>query len=405
MSSETIDHGERAHSEIGASSASRWLACPASVIASRGIAEKGSTFAAEGTAAHELSEHCFENNVEAYTCVGQEFNGFIVTTEMAGHVQYYLDNMKRFTLSDEYDVTIEERFELPKIHKDMFGSNDFCATGINNGRLVIADFKYGAGLNVNAEKNIQLIIYALGAYYASNFIYDFKEVSLIVVQPRMEGNEWSQWNITIDELLAYEQILIAGVTEVYSESPKYDSGEHCRFCKAKATCPLLKGQTEDLIQQSFAAVPFEEKPKLPEIKTLDNDTIVKVLKHSKQIENWFKAVSAHAYEMLENGEELEGYKLVKSKSNRKFIDEGQFIEDHILLEASFEDSLFAPKKLLALGKLEKLIGKAELAPYLYKPDAGNTIAPISDKRAETPNRKDLTQQAFAPVEEFNDMEF
>ena len=322
---------------------------------------------------------------------------------MAGHVQYYLDNMRVY-VNGEYDTYVEEKFKLPQIHKDMFGSNDFCAMGLNNGELVIADFKYGSGLNVEAENNIQLIIYALGAYYDSNYIYDFNTVKLIVVQPRIEGKEWSEWIISVEKLLEFEEILKQGVAEVYSENPKFKTGDHCRFCKAKHLCTAMKEETEDLINHKFDSVPVEEKPLLPEVASMDKELIAKVLKHSSMIESWFKSVASHAHGLLEQGEEIEGYKLVKRKSNRKVRDEKELLE---AFGETFGDKIVRTQ-LETLSKLEKVIGKKELEPYLIKPDTGTQIAPVSDKRPAVISQKELADTAFEEADkedEFDDMEF
>lgn len=46
-----------AHARLSPSSAERWMTCPGSVKLAEGIEDKGSSYAAEGTAAHELAEH------------------------------------------------------------------------------------------------------------------------------------------------------------------------------------------------------------------------------------------------------------------------------------------------------------------------------------------------------------
>jgi len=47
-----------AHSPIGASSAERWINCPASVRLSEGCKKPAGIYAEEGTAAHSLCEEC-----------------------------------------------------------------------------------------------------------------------------------------------------------------------------------------------------------------------------------------------------------------------------------------------------------------------------------------------------------
>lgn len=408
---DNVNHTDRKHSEIGASSASRWLACPASVKMSRGIEDtKDSPFAIEGTIAHELAEYCFNNNVSAYDCIGKEFyiekfSNYIVDEDMAGYVQYYVDAMGRYINSDEYDVSIEEKFTLPQIHPDMFGSNDLCAMGIRNGELVIVDFKYGKGINVEAYKNMQLIIYALGAYHDANFIYEFKTVKLIVVQPRIEGKEWDEWEISVEELLMYEDLLKDGVTRVYMDNPEFKTGKHCRFCKVKVTCPHIKKEAEDITQLSFELAPIEEEVLLPEVNTLSNDQIARILDLSSTIQDWLDAVQSYAVGlMVDKGEKIEGFKLVKKRSNRKIGSSEIFIKD---FEGTFGDKLYK-KSLKSMGELEKLVGKKEIEPYIIKPDAGLTIAPVYDKREEVIVGLLESHEAFSEADkqlEFDNMDF
>jgi hypothetical protein len=399
-----VNHSDRKHSEIGASSAHRWLNCPGSVAATRGLPDKTSSYASEGTCAHEASEYCFANDCDASETIGMKFEGHTVDEEMASHVQYYLDNMKKYTDSEEYDVFIEEKFELPNIHKDMFGSNDFCAMGIENGELVIADFKYGKGLNVSAKENIQLIIYALGAYHDSNEIYGFERVKLIVVQPRIEGSEWDEWEISVEELLEYQEKLKEGVKEVYSDKPKLSPGDHCRFCKAKPTCKALLKKTEELTTHAFDSVPIEKEPTFPKPQEMDKETIAKILTHSSLIEDWMKSVSAYAHTLMDKGEEIPGFKLVSKRSNRKFRDEKAIIDQ---FEPTFGDKIFRTQ-LQTLGNLEKLVGKKELEPFLYKPDTGNQIAPLADKRPSVAPAcliDDAFDDADKDEQDFDNMEF
>ena len=46
------------HAKLSASGAHRWMACPGSVAAEDGLPDKSSSFAEEGTIAHDVMEKC-----------------------------------------------------------------------------------------------------------------------------------------------------------------------------------------------------------------------------------------------------------------------------------------------------------------------------------------------------------
>jgi hypothetical protein len=60
-----LDHSTRAHALLSASSSKRWLACPPSAVLNDALPDEGSTFAAEGTKAHELAELCLRKGKNA----------------------------------------------------------------------------------------------------------------------------------------------------------------------------------------------------------------------------------------------------------------------------------------------------------------------------------------------------
>ena len=96
-----------AHAKLSASGSARWLNCPGSVNAEKGVRDKSSFFAQEGTAAHALAEHCLVNSVDAASQIGQTFEGFKVGVEMSDHVQTYVDYVLQFTGEHMYEVRVD----------------------------------------------------------------------------------------------------------------------------------------------------------------------------------------------------------------------------------------------------------------------------------------------------------
>lgn len=87
------------HSELGASIAARWMACPGSVRLSRGMPNYDTIHSLTGTAAHALAEMCFDDaSFEPHQFIGDEIpiesksvGSVTVTEEMADAVKLFAE--------------------------------------------------------------------------------------------------------------------------------------------------------------------------------------------------------------------------------------------------------------------------------------------------------------------------
>ena len=93
--------------------------------------------------------------------------------------------------------------------------------------------------------------------------------------------------------------------------------------------------------------------------------------------------------------------MVAGRSIRK-ISDPQAVMLTLDMEGFDESQYTKPKELLALGALEKLVGKKELAAligdYIVKPEGKPTLVPESDKR---PPLRDVDSD-FADIEVVTD---
>lgn len=375
MGNDVANHSERAHSELGASSASRWMNCPASVGLSRlAPDEKESAYASEGTCAHELAEVALLGSGDCSDYIGEEYEGFTVTSEMANYTQIYVDYVLEASDNPIADTLIEERFSLEHIRPDMFGTNDACILE-PFGTLEIIDLKYGKGVEVSPVNNKQLLYYALGASKGN----EFKDVKLTIIQPRVQ-DPIKSWTIPFKELKAFEEELKEAVGRVESEEPEFKSGDHCRWCRAKAICPKRLEEAQEIARMDFGneLEPTNDNS-LPDPSTLNVIQIKNILNHSKAIEDWLKAVAVYAQNKMENGGHVDGYKLVRGRATRKYVSEADVISS---FEAEYGDSLYAKRKLIGIPAMEKMVGKEALADFIEKPLGKITIAKRDDKREE-----------------------
>jgi len=86
---------EKVHSELGASVAHRWMACPGSVQLSRGQPNYQNEHSRAGTAAHAVAEMALRKGVDADLWIGTSVEGVEVTEDIAAGVQVFVDYVRK----------------------------------------------------------------------------------------------------------------------------------------------------------------------------------------------------------------------------------------------------------------------------------------------------------------------
>lgn len=374
-------HSERAHAKRGASSAHRWMACPGSLNQSAGIVDPGSEYAAEGTAAHEVADMCLTQGQDAITFVGRSITvgkfKIEVTEEMTEAVQVYVDYVNNLKAkSPNAHVMIEHKFDLSNVVlPGMFGTNDACVYDPDTGVLEVIDYKHGQGYAVDAVSNPQLLYYALGAATTDEG-RALSTIKITIVQPRAPHREGPirSWETDPFALMEWTEELKRSALATEDPSAPLISGSHCKFCPAAGTCPQIRKDAENAANLEFA----------PVAEDLTKEQVAAILKKADLIETWIKAVRAHAFQTLDRGGEIPGFKLVAKRATRKWLnDDVDFMTGVLASQFDLEPSDITTPKLLTPSQLEKKIPKtlrAELANFYDKKSSGATMAKAEDPR-------------------------
>jgi hypothetical protein len=359
-----------AHAKLSASGAHRWMSCPGSVAAEGELPNRGSAFAKEGSAAHELAEIVLNKGGSAFDWEGKpliEHNTVIPDREMVGAVQEYVDYLGNLKGDRLYEVRVDFSPWVP----DGFGTSD--AIVIDGDTMHVVDLKYGKGVKVDAERNPQAMLYALGAINEFGFIYGAKRIFCHIHQPRID--HVSVWEISVDDLMAWgEEVKILAETALSADAKRSPGEKQCRFCAAKAVCPALLKLTEETIGVELASMADLAAP-----TRLTGAQLSLVLTHRALINGWMESVEQLVTERLANGDAFPGWKLVEGRSLRQWSDEG---EAERLLVAELGDNAHE-RKLISPAKAEKALGKkraALVADVVVKPPGKPTLAPESDPR-------------------------
>lgn len=375
------------HSKLGASSANRWLNCPGSVQLSETIPpQPSSAYALEGTAAHKLAEICLIQGKNPKDLIGEPIrlndeakkieDLYVVSEDMAEAVEVYVNYIRKL----RGELSVEMQFNLNFIEEGMFGTNDACVYNRQLGMLEVLDYKHGAGVPVSPVENAQLAYYGLGAAKIYE-LHPNSTIKLTIVQPRAAGEAIKSWVTTVGYLENFAKLLKKGAKATRAKNPKLVEGSWCKFCPAQAVCPQLYNRSLEIAKADFAD---DGQLVLPAPESLEKNFVQKILDFSDILKSWLNAVEVYAYTMLERGEKIEGYKLVKKRANRKWNTSDEAVIGAITHLTGIDASkLYSEPKIKSPAQIEALkIDKNLVASLCETPDNGNTMVPISDKRPE-----------------------
>lgn len=388
------------HALLSASSAHRWLACTAAPRFEEQFPNGTSDYAEEGSLAHSICELYARKHFTVMT--NRKFNSELkklqakphYSDEMLKTAEKYVDYLREKAMSYPTTpyVTFEVKVDFSEYVPEGFGTCDCVMIGGDT--LHITDYKHGKGVEVSAEENPQMRLYALGALkmFAPVFGDSIKKVSMGICQPRITDDE-SEDGMTVEELREWGESIKPRAKEAYDGPGTFCPGEHCRFCKGKAQCRARADQNTAFEDFKDCAIAGKAAPELqalsPETRAviglppmLSDAEIGELLVRAEGLVQWYKDLCEYATQNILNGKEIPGWKVVAGKSNRAFKDvETAFSK---VIEAGYDEALLYERKPITLTGVESLLGKAKFETLLkdcvHKPLGKPTLVPLSDKR-------------------------
>jgi len=352
------------------SSASRWIACPASAKLSTLVPYQEAGEAAKiGTAIHALAETCFQLDTDPMKFEGQVVEGNTMTEE---NCEFALEHLQAiWAVQDELgNVKVEQLFKIYDTPQfSLQGTAD--VIGISKDKLIIADLKTGRGY-VDAENNEQLMIYALGAIEANDLYV--KEVEFQIIQPH--HGEKRIFKMSRDDLIDWEwTVLRPAINDAVSDAPRFAPSESaCQWCPAKHICPAQKEQFDIVAAQPDISI--MTKDDIHQVMlSLSPTQISAILDKAPLVEKFIDAVKEHATKQMEAGEVIAGWQLQPKRASRKWID--ATAARQALTDAGLTDSQIFETELISPTAAEKLLPKDQrviLDALTAKVSSGLTLA-------------------------------
>ena len=225
-----------AHALFAPSSAKRWLNCPGSVALGLLHPEPPEgPYAAEGTRLHDIAAGWLADDRPSMQVDAKDIE----------FLKPYIDYAeKRMKVCDVW--AIEETIHHSGL---LFGTPDLMMMFKADDLLEVVDLKTGAGIMVDPVENDQALAYAY--MVVSKLIKDQipppHNIRLTIVQPPDEDQPVKCWDTTLGHVLAWGAEAEAQIAVALAGGAPLQAGDHCRFCKAKPTCPALRGEVVEAL--------------------------------------------------------------------------------------------------------------------------------------------------------------
>jgi hypothetical protein len=338
------------------------------------IKEEQSTYAEEGTKAHEVCEAMFKGQRIPHD----------PSNDMLDHCKAFVKYCRSFAGAG----TEQSEIAVPLFYlKTDTGSVDFLTVDTKGRHIHVIDLKYGAGVAVKAEGNKQLSIYARSAIETIVDIdsrSDWK-VSLHIYQPRTQdardtGIPFSRWDMSLDSLYLFTEKNIGVPAQLILDEAKHllkfvPGNETCKWCPAKGDCAA---RTRWLLDGT-PIIPLLDGEEYT-LDLLTDDEKLNLFEKASDIRDLLKNVESALWQRAREGKPLPGTKLVEGRGSREWLDQEK--AEKFLCDQVGESKAFT-RALISVAQAEKILPtKDALKPFTLRKPGAPVLALAEDKRRE-----------------------
>jgi len=370
------------HSRIvGGSTAKRVINCPGSVaLVDKMPPKPSSSYADTGTLLHDTIADVLDGKGKPLDYVGRKHQEIELTYELID--DKLLPALKALDAVDpnaEMEYAVESVVGFGDFLPDVFGSVDLI--GRLGDRAVVLDWKFGDGVAVEVEENAQLLFYAAAAMRTpeTSWVFDgLTDVELVIVQPPSV----KPWMTTVERIKAFEDELARAVKIALKPDAPLAAGEHCRWCAAKPVCPLMTGAIDRIAKAKIEALPVEQ--------------IAHYLEQIPMVEAFIKDLQQLAHGLIEEGNDVPGWKLVNKRATRQWTDTDKAAA--FLMQSGIEPF---EEKIITPAAADKLLKKAKQNlpdDLVIAVSSGSTLAPESDPRPAVASIGQTLKKAMAKIQ-------
>jgi hypothetical protein len=359
------------HAKLSPSSADRWTSCTASVKAQEGLTDDGSDAARLGTCQHQMDEEILRDGADPQSYLGRKMlfwnhdgsetsgedwaevfdnvvpdptldflHEVVVTQEMIDECVTATAYVQQLVETSGGVMEVEQRVPIGHFtgEEGAGGTSDVCIMTADT--IHVVDFKHGrnkvtaydvlvpAHIDTFTKEpvaevlrpNLQMACYALGSIEKFGLLYDFKKVTMTIVQPAI--GHVSEYSCTVDELMKVQEFLRVKAEETRTNPVFVPSSDNCHFCKNAG--PTCEAQTKAVFDLAVAGFDDLETATVKPVATAALGQCYALI---GMVSDWCKAVASRVQDELRVGNPVVradglAYKLVAGrKGDRQWADE------------------------------------------------------------------------------------
>jgi hypothetical protein len=351
---------------VGGSTAKRVIACPGSVaLVAKMPPRPSSKYADTGTLLHNAISEILEGRLTPEGAVGLQYESITLDqTLLETKLLPALMALDDIDPDKKMEYACETVVGFGDVLPDVFGSADLL--GRIGDTAYVIDYKFGDGVAVDVEENPQLMFYAAAAMRTKEVQWVFEgatKIECVIIQPPYV----KRWETRPRRIELFEHELIRAVKRAQQPDAELASGDHCRWCAAKPVCPLMTGAVGRALRMS--------------VQSLDAVSISTALDEADLLESWITDLRALAFQMMNEGVAVPGYKLVPKRATRQWVDEEKALD--AMKALGVKENELTETSVLSPAKAEKVLKKYKMtlpAELIVSVSTGNTLASEDDPR-------------------------
>lgn len=264
--------------------------------------------AREGTCAAWVAEMVLTGaEPDCAAMVGQSHeNGWLIEIDMARRIQKYVDLVRSY--GGKIDVERKVR-----LNPYIAGTPD-CYAVLTDSVLRVDDLKYGFGV-VEPFQNHQISIYAAAVLrHLDSRGVKINRVVIGVYQPRAyhPAGIHRTWSVYPETLMEFVHTIEVAGEAAQSPTAPATAGEHCEYCPAAATCPVVARAN----YRTYTAICTDQQRHMSAAEMVEELDFLRVA--SDMLKGRMSAVTAEAEARIVKGEHLPGWHMEQRAGQRRF---------------------------------------------------------------------------------------